>query len=115
MIRFNRQFAAILVAAAALGTTAIATGTEAVAREVRDHRSKPEVRDHRTQPEVRDHRTQPTVRDHRTQPTVRDHRNSRTDVSNSPGGVRVTPGASRCRAQVCATGNERPGRGRWQP
>jgi hypothetical protein len=106
MIRFNRQFAAILVAAAALGTTAIATGTEAVAREVRDHRSKPEVRDHRTQPEVRDHRTQPTVRD---------HRNSRTDVSNSPGGVRVTPGASRCRAQVCATGNERPGRGRWQP
>jgi hypothetical protein len=106
MIRFNRQFAAILVAAAALGTTAIATGTEAVAREVRDHRSKPEVRDHRTQPEVRDHRTQPTVRD---------HRNSRTDVSNSAGGVRVTPGASRCRAQVCATGNERPGRGRWQP
>ena len=71
--------------------------------------------------EVRDHRTQPVVRDHRTQPTVRDHRKTdkpaRSDVSNSPGGVKVTntPGGSRCRAQVCATGNERPGRGRWKP
>jgi hypothetical protein len=76
------------------------------------------VRDHRPQPTVRDHREKPTVRDHREKPTVRDHRdkgNGRNDVSGSSGGVKVTSSGPRrpCRAQVCATGNERPGRGRW--
>jgi hypothetical protein len=100
MTRFNHKFLAILIAAAALGVTAITTGTSAVAadgRVVRDHRTKPEVRDHRTKPEVRDHRKS----------------GGGKDASDSPGGVRVEPGTSRCRAQVCATGNERPGRGRW--
>lgn len=110
MTKFHR-LSAIMIAAA-LSVSAISTGTDAFAAEVRDHRSKPEVRDHRTQPVVRDHRSQRVVRDHRSP------KNSNRDVSNSPGGVKVTtsPGGSRgCRAQVCATGRERPGRGRWQP
>ncbi len=121
MTRFNRKFAAVLIAAASLGVAAIAAGGDASARDrdrggpsVRDHRSGPSVRDHRTPPTIRDHREpkvtvrdhrepKVTVRDHRTPPTVRDHREPRVtvrdhrDTSNRPGGTTVTSGGRRGR------------------